>query len=222
MKHNIDTVIFDFDGTILDSEGSVAELARSTLSRFFERPVSEKELNYLKGKVWKYILMDWFPDNHREVYDEIVSEWERKRPRMYYYLGIEDLLKGLESRGIRLAIASSRETKYIHEILDELSIHNYFDAVIGQTDTQRHKPLPDPLLLAAARLEKDPKKCIYLGDQPTDVLASRAAGMSSGAALWGEGVYEEISSANPDFVFYEPFEVISGLFSDGDSADPIQ
>lgn len=212
MMRSIDTVIFDFDGTIVDSEGAVIEVARPVLSEYFGRDVKQNELSYLKGRAWIYVFMEWFPGKHQEIYDRIVEAWFEKKPVLSAYSGIENVLEQLKDLGVDIGIASSRETKYIHELLSDLSLGGYFDAVVGQTDTERHKPDPAPLLLAASRMTADPENCIYIGDQPTDIAASRSAGMPSGGALWGTSEPEALLEAEPDFLFESPDNIISDVF----------
>ena len=207
------TLIFDFDGTLVDSEKVTTDLARPILSRYLGRPISDYEINGLKGKAWKNVFKDWFPGKAGQVYDEIVKNWNTRKTEILAYEGISELLSELESKGIRMGIVSSRETHLICEDLERLSLRSFFETVVGQTDTTRHKPDPDPLLLAAAKMDVERENCIYIGDQPWDIIASRAAGMYSGAALWGEGDLQVLSASSPDYIFHTPLEIIHTLFS---------
>lgn len=212
MVNGIKTVIFDFDGTIVDSEGAVIEIAKPVLSEYFGRSVKQSEVSYLKGRAWVYIFKEWFPEKYQEVYNRIVEAWFEAKPLLSAYTGIEDALKQLKELGVDIGIASSRETRYIHELLSDLSLGGYFNAVVGQTDTERHKPDPAPLLFAASRMRAKPENCIYIGDQPTDIAASRAAGMPSGGAMWGTSEPEALQEASPDFLFESPVNIISDVF----------
>lgn len=209
-----EAIIFDFDGTLVDSERVTLEVSRPVISKYLGRPITDEELNSLKGKVWKIELARIVPGRDRELHEEIVREFERKNPAIDAYPSVHRLLSDLRDMEISLGIASSRRSDNIRSILEKLGMDEYFEIVVGQEDTRRHKPDPDPLLLAAAGMNTLGEKCIYIGDQPGDIQASRAAGMLSGAALWGEGKPDEMVPAFPDYVFREP-EDISALFNRG-------
>lgn len=206
------TVIFDLDGTIIDSEGTALKVAKSILPKYMGGSVSEHDLNYLKGKPWIYVLKEWFPGKEQEIYNSLLEEWDRLNPKITAYDGIVETISSLRNLGIRMCIASSKEREYIIKDLEELAIGSYFDAIVGQGDTSRHKPAPDPLILAAKKMEVSPSECIYIGDQPSDIMASRSAGMISGGALWGEGVFEILASSRPDYMFRTPDEILSSIF----------
>lgn len=208
-------IIFDFDGTLVDSEKITFQLAVPIITRYVGRDFTEEELNSIKGKVWKNAFKKWLPDDHENLYQEIVDNWREVDPVLPLYPEVRKMLNHLHGKGIPMAIASSRERNLISRDLERHSIDGYFETVVGQEDTVRHKPDPDPLLLAADSMDVKKEDCIYIGDQPWDILASKAAGMISGAAIWGEGVLESLSPAGPDFVFRSPDDIAYSLF-DGD------
>ncbi len=137
-----------------------------------------------------------------------MEAWEKAAPEISPYDGIADLLHHLAEKEIPMAIVSSRESRLIWETLEKLSWKGYFSAVVGQEDAPRHKPAPQPFLMAARAMELDPEHCIYVGDQPWDIQALKSAGMYSGAALWGEGRLEELEVESPNFLFHLPSDAI--------------
>ena len=205
-------IIFDFDGTMVDSETATLRIAMPIISRHLGRKVHEGELEVLKGRVWKEEFRKWFPDSHYDVYNEIVSTWEEADPDIGPYNGISEILRHLFDKQIPMAIASSREGRLVKGTLSKLGWGSYFEAVVGQEDTDRHKPEPHPLLMVSDILGIKPQKCIYIGDQPWDIRASKAACMTSGAALWGEGRFEVLAAESPDFMFHHPLDVIAQFF----------
>lgn len=111
-----------------------------------------------------------------------------------------------------MAIASSKEGRLVRGTLSKLGWGSYFEAVVGQEDTDRHKSGPHLLLMVSYILGIKPQNCIYIGDQPWDIQASKAASMTSGAALWGEGRFEVLAAESPDFVFHQPIDVVTQFF----------
>lgn len=202
-----EVVIFDFDGTLVDSEGVTYDVCAPILTKYLGRPFSKTDMNDLKGKAWRKIFMDWFPQNYDNVYQEIFEIWKTSDPKLPLYPGITGMLENLKGKGVRMAIASSREHKLISNYLKRLSISEYFEYIVGQEDTEYHKPHPAPLLMASQLMGIETQKCLYVGDQVADIQASRAAGMMAGGASWGEGVYSQLIKERPDHIFKEPIEI---------------
>ena len=209
-----EAIIFDFDGTMVDIETATLRIAIPVISRHLGRKVLESELEILKWKVWKEELRKWFPETYYEVNNEIITAWGESDPDIGPYNGISEILKHLHDKRIPMAIASSREGHLIREALSKLVWSSYFETIVGQEDTEKHKPEPHPLLLVSDKLRIKPQNCIYIGDQPWDIRASKAANMASGAALWGEGIFEVMVAENPDFLFHHPLDVMLQLFGE--------
>lgn len=205
---NIEAVIFDFDGTLANSEQITFNVVRPILSKYLNKEISDSDLNDLKGKVWKTTFKEWLPDTYLELYAEIDRAWTSMNPFIPMYPDVSEMLASLKERNTLMAIASSRESGLLKQILKQNNLTEYFSYIVGQEDTKSHKPSPDPLLAAAKGIGIRPAKCIYIGDQPWDLMASRAAGMMSGAALWGEAEAEAMLRQKPDMVFKIPHDVV--------------
>ncbi len=202
-----EAIIFDFDGTLVDSERITFDLAVPIISKYLGREISREELSSIKGRVWKTAFKKWLPRDHEKVYQEIVDNWRAVNPALPIYPDIREMLSILHERGFKMAIASSRERNLIAGDLKRLSIEGYFETVIGQEDTILHKPEPEPLLMASRQINVRADLCIYIGDQVSDITASKSAGMLSGGASWGEGIHNILNDARPDFLFTKPSEV---------------
>lgn len=209
----IRAVIFDLDGTILDSETVSREISRPIIRKHIGRDLSDNEFEGLKGKVWTSIFEQWVPGRGLEIHNEIVEAWDRDQPPVPAYPGIAVTLHTLRKMGLALAIVTSRDSGHVPGMLKQNHLKSYFDTLVGQEETTRHKPFPDPFLLAASELGIPASECLSIGDQPGDIIASRAAGIRSGAALWGEGRLEQLSGEEPDHVFREPHDIIDFLNS---------
>jgi pyrophosphatase PpaX len=93
-----------------------------------------------------------------------------------------------------------------------LPIEHLFETVVGGDETQRHKPDPEPLLLAAHRLRAEPSECAYVGDSPFDIRAAKAGGMHAVAVSWG-GIHdrEKLEAEEPDAIVDSPAELYGVL-----------
>jgi pyrophosphatase PpaX len=124
-----------------------------------------------------------------------------------------DLLPVLRERGHRLGIVTAKRRSTAElafarfPVLRELT-----EVLIGADDTERHKPEPDPLLEALARLEARPESAAYIGDSPFDVRAAKAGGLFAVAVGWG-GIHddERLLAEEPDVLVHEPEELLDVL-----------
>ena len=100
-------------------------------------------------------------------------------------LGMEDVLVRLRTEGRRLGIVTAKRRVTVELACDRLPLAHLFDAVVGGEETERHKPDPDPLLLALERLDAAPDDAASVGDSPYDMRAARAAGVFGVGVTWG-------------------------------------
>lgn len=206
-------ILFDMDGTIQDSERLAAEANRHGFRIVLGREATPEELDFLVGKPALVTLNSMFPGQGHLILEHGVEFYLSRSHSINGYSGIVDLLEQLREAGFRLGIVSSKHRRFIVPELESKSLLQFFECIVGQKDTVKHKPDPEPLLLASSLMGVSPEECVYIGDQPTDVLAARRAGMVSAGALWGEGKLEKLVPADPDLMFKEPVEVIQFFVS---------
>jgi phosphoglycolate phosphatase len=199
------TVIFDVDGTLVDSLEAyrvVAELAATPLGLMITPGVVRHALNTGQN-FWEMLLPADQPDRAemiRQLRNEAVRHWPQVlRDHGRVFPGLRQTLEILQSRGMRLGIVTgSREG--VFQPLREHGLMDFFAAVVTGKDVQRRKPDPEGLLKCVAALRGEPSEAVYVGDTPLDVQASRAAGMASVAVLSGAGDSATLSAAGPDWI----------------------
>jgi pyrophosphatase PpaX len=166
--------------------------------------ITDAQRLLLVGKPFS-ALFSVFPHLSQGTYDSIVDEtlayYKKRNNEIRSYPGIEPLLRELKEKGFRLGIVTAKLRENALSELSSNSIIHYFDRVLGKEDCREFKPSPVPLLDLAETLGVEPANCVYVGDQPSDIIAANSAGMVSCAALWGEGDGERLKSSQPDFVF---------------------
>ena len=113
---------------------------------------------------------------------------------------IDGILKKLKEK-YKIGVVTSSPGKYAKKVID----HHELDIPIlcAYHATRKHKPSPEPLLFALTKINSTPSKAIYIGDEINDIIASKKAGLSSGAVIWGMDHKENIISAKPNIVFTE-------------------
>ncbi|MDF2723421.1 MAG: gph, partial [Paenibacillus sp.] len=172
-----------------------------------QREATAEELDSLVGKPVRKVMSQLFPEHGESIMARAVEHYHANCESIRCYDGVKEMIKRLAA-DYALAIVSSKPRMYI---LRELEVHEllaFFPVIVGQEDTELHKPHPAPLLLAAEQLDIEPEHCMYVGDQPTDMIAAHRAGMVSAAALWGEGKRERLSAVSPRYVFEHPHSLL--------------
>jgi pyrophosphatase PpaX len=179
-------VLFDLDGTLVDSGaiilGSFHHATETVLGR---RLPDEQILAQVGGTNLAHQMALLDPDR----VDELVRVYREHNDPQYSELacfdGMVDVLARLKDQGRRLGIVSAKRRQTVERVFEGAGIGEYFDAVVGSDDTDRHKPDPDPVLKALELLEAEPREAAYVGDSPFDVEAAHAAGVYAVAVGWG-------------------------------------
>lgn len=116
------------------------------------------------------------------------------------FAGIKEVLEIAHKRGIATAVVTSSSRTYCERLLTYWGLE--VDYTVCYRDTRNHKPHPAPILKAISLIgDIDKDKIISIGDDPNDIIASRSAGVISGATLWGINNPEVLIKQNPDYIF---------------------
>ncbi len=204
-------VLFDLDGTVVDSGGIILASMRHATKTVLRRDYSERELLAHVGGPG---LEAQFRALAPEHVDELVRVYREHNEALHDTLescaGMEDVLRTLKEQGRRLGVVTAKRRATVELAFARLPIAHYFDAVVGGDETERHKPDPEPLLLAATRLGVPARDCAYVGDSPFDMLAARAAGMRAVGVTWGR-IHDRSALAEADDVVETAEELLAVL-----------
>jgi pyrophosphatase PpaX len=208
------TALFDLDGTLIDSGAIILASMRHAAETVLKREIPDAELMSAVGGPGLVAQMRAL-DPARV--DELVQVYREHNEPLHSELqacdGILDVLPQLARRGSRLGIVTAKRTATVRlafEVIPELE--RYFDVVVGADDTERHKPHPEPILVALERLGADPARAAYIGDSPFDVQAAKAAGVFSVAVTWGR-IHDEarLAREEPDAIVHTAEELLGVL-----------
>jgi pyrophosphatase PpaX len=125
---------------------------------------------------------------------------------------MEDVLVRLKDEGRRLGIVTAKRRQTVELAFARIPIAHLFETVVGGDETERHKPDPEPLLLALERLDARPEEAAYVGDAPFDVQAAKAAGVFAIGVTWG-GIHsrERLEAEQPDALVDTAEELLESL-----------
>ena len=177
-------IIFDFDGTLIDSSPDLTQAINIMLAHYNLKPLSEKEVSLYIGN-GSIILVERALKNRfatKEISEELFKEafdiyysayGEVVCDKTYLYPGVLETLQHLDSKGYDMAICTNKPFEFIEPILDGLAIKQFFKLWIGADSLPKQKPDALPLLHLAQTLNRDIEKSIVVGDSKNDILAAQ-------------------------------------------------
>jgi pyrophosphatase PpaX len=195
-------VLFDLDGTVIDSGAIILASMRHAVSEVLGvTPPDDQLLAAVGGPGLEAQMRAFAPDRVEELVTVYRAHNEPLHDDLACCAGMEDVLVSLKDEGRRLGIVSAKRRTTVELAFATVPLAHLFDTVVGGDETSAHKPYPEPLLLAAERLDVDPSDCAYVGDSPFDVRAAKAAGMYAVAVTWG-GMHERdrLEPEEPDAI----------------------
>ena len=184
------TVVFDLDGTLLDTLGDLAASVNFALRTYGLPERSLKEIRSFLGNGIRYLMQHAVPegvtgDDFEPVFATFREPYvEHCLDTTSPYEGIMPLLDELRSRGVRMAIVSNK----LHPAVKELSerfFKGYVTSAVGESATVRRKPNPDAVIAALKELGSTKEEAIYVGDSEVDLATANNAGIPCALVLWG-------------------------------------
>lgn len=179
-------VIFDLDGTLIDSLGWTFQAMREAVAPVLGRDLTDDEIYSLFGPADHQIVAGMVPPEARgATVSRLMSAYERGLDRMPLFAGVRSLLDRLGEWGLLVGLCTGRGRPSTELLLARHNLAGSFRVSVAGEDVPHPKPAPDGILETARRLAVDPRETIYVGDSVKDVEAGMAAGSITVAALWG-------------------------------------
>jgi pyrophosphatase PpaX len=211
-------ILFDLDGTLIDT----TELILASFVWTFEhhlpgRLPTRDALVHTFGRSLPAVLRE-LAAAHGAADPEVVAsqmlasyrdfQLERHDTLIRPFPGVAEMLRELRARQYRLGLVTSKREGFARRGLRLFCLDDLFEVAIFHDDTTRHKPDPEPLLLAADRSGVPPGEVVYVGDSIHDVAAGRAAGMRTMAVLWGPFERAVLERAGADHIVETPEDLV--------------
>jgi pyrophosphatase PpaX len=211
----INTVLFDFDGTIMNTNDVILQSWQHTFRTVEGKERPQEEIIETFGEPL-YVTME-------KLLPQIPAEEGVKIYRSYHYdnftelieifPGILELLKELKRRGFKTGIVTSR-LRHTTEIgLKKYNMEQYFDAIVTCDDTDKHKPDPEPVNIALAKIGSKPEEAVMIGDSMFDIICAKNAGVKAALVSWALAVSEEDKSGEnaPDYILEKAEDLLDIL-----------
>lgn len=201
-------VVWDLDGTLVDTVGLIVASYQHAFQKVLGHPWDEAEIKSWIGQSLYGAIQRAVPEHADEVFREYTAWNVANTERMIaVYAGVPELLRTLKAAGVRMAIATSKRRQPAEWALQLCGLDGLAPLLVTHEDVDEHKPSPRPLLLALERMQANPEEAVYVGDAAVDVIAARNAGMQAIAVTWGAGTREAILAESPAAVADSPAEL---------------
>ena len=207
-------VLFDLDGTLIDSGPIILASMQHAVRSVLGREIPADELGMAIGGQGIVAQMTAIDGQHA---DALLDAYKEHNDGLHETLEAFDelltLLPGLKAEGRKLGIVTAKRHRTVGLALERFrALEEAFDVVVAFEDTDRHKPEPDPVLLAVEKLGATTDEAVYVGDSPFDIGAAKAAGVYAVAVGWG-GIHPDarLLAEGPDAFVRTPEELLDVL-----------
>lgn len=214
MKFN--TVVFDFDGTLLDTLGDLRNSVNFALTKNNLPKRSTEEIRAFVGNGIRLLIKRAVPPNtEKEIVDKCFGDFKEHYKNNSAnltkpYDGVIDLLKCLRARGVKVAVVSNK-ADFAVKILAEEYFKGLLDCAYGERDGIPRKPAPDSVFAAVEEMNGDISNAIYVGDSEVDIETARNAKLPCVAVTWGFRDKSVLESLDPEYIIDNPGDILSIL-----------
>jgi phosphoglycolate phosphatase len=218
MAHDIRAVLFDLDGTLIDSAPDLAGAANDLRAAHGLPALPYENFRPMVGSGARGMIgvaFDIGPQHDRfaKLRDDFLRRYEQRMVQQTrVFDAVLPVLDTLDRQQRPWGIVTNKATRFTDPLVRSLGLHARAAAVVAGDTTPHSKPHPAPLLEAARRVGLDPELCMYVGDDVRDVQAGRAAGMTTAVAGWGYlGMGEPIEAWGAHHIVRRPAELLNLL-----------
>lgn len=197
----INTLLFDFDGTLLDTNELIIQTFLIVLDEHYPGRFGREDALHFIGPSLEQTFMAIDPDRveelttqyrslNRMMHDDLVEEYD----------GVAETLRLLKARGLKMAIVSTKRSETIRHGLALMGVSDVFDVLVGLDHVSNPKPDPEPLNLALEQLGASHDEALMIGDNSHDIEGGKNAGVRTAGVAWAAKGEEFLAGYNPDFM----------------------
>jgi pyrophosphatase PpaX len=207
----LQTVLFDLDGTLIDSIRLILDSYHHTLTQHNLPARSDEE--WLRGVGTPlHVQFSHLPDSP-EMLEAMIATYRefnlKHHDRMVsVYPGVVKAVREIKSAGIQTGLVTSKNRQGALRGLTLAGLEALMDVMVCADEVSNPKPHPEPVEKAVALLGADPARTVYVGDSIHDMQSGRAAGVKTAAALWGPFGRSHLESAGPDYWLEKPEDLV--------------
>lgn len=196
--NNIKAVLFDFDGTIMDTNEVIINSWQHTFRNLTGKEADVNMLLGTFGEPLEISIDKMLPEFSRDDAMRIYREYQycNFKGLISLFPGVVEVLIELKEKDIKTAIVTSRLRRTTMEGIEKFDLHDFFDTVVTMEDTKKHKPDAEPAFEALRRLDIEAERAIMVGDSKFDIMCARNAGVKSVLVDWSVAAQAESGIEN--------------------------
>lgn len=201
MNSKITTLLFDLDGTLVNTNDLVMASFKHTLDHYFPGKYTTEDILTFLGPP----LYDSFYTVDHERVEEMILHYREFNMQQHdlmvkEYEGVFETVRALQAEGYKMAIVSTKIRRAILKGLEISRLAPFFDVIVALDDVTHAKPDPEPILRALQILNSKPEETIMVGDNYHDIEAGKNAGTYTAGVAWSIKGRDFLSSYNPDYM----------------------
>lgn len=198
-------LIFDFDGTLADTNEGIVRTFQETFRKMGKPVPSVEKITATIGRALRDGFTDAMPELSDEEADRAVELYRELFPGIAFPLitafpGVVDMLAGLKSHGVRMAVATSRSHHSLEKLAEQIGVIGFFEGMFGAEDVVNHKPAPDLVNLIISKYALNREDVLVIGDANFDIMMGHAAGCKVCAVTWGNQSASSLREQKPEYL----------------------
>ncbi len=214
----INTVLFDFDGTLMDTNNVIINSWQHTFRTLEGRETTVEDIVKTLGEPLFLTMQKFFPkvDTEEAIGIYRSYHYENFGDMITLFPNGREILEDLKGKGYKIGLVTSRLKGTTYQGLEHYNILDYFDVVVTMDDTTKHKPDPEPIEIALNKLNSKAEETIMIGDTKFDILCAKNAGVKSALVNWSLSINVEmqkelVNEEKPDYIIDDLMQVASIL-----------
>jgi len=219
---NLQGILFDLDGTLVNSAPDIGNAANSMLNTLGMEPAAPEQIkawigNGIPKLVKRALTKDFDGEPDTQLFEQALPVFLQHYERdvcvdSYMYEGVAETLKTLYERGFTLACVTNKSASCTLPLLNQLEIDQYFTSIVSGDTCEHKKPHPEPILFAISEMDLSTEQSALVGDSAHDLHAAAAAGLPAIAVSYGYNQGVDLSTESP-FALVDHFADIVAYFS---------
>ena len=215
MNSKITTLLFDLDGTLINTNELIMASFTETLNHYYPGVYSKEEIIAFNGPP----LIDTFTAIDPERAEELTAFYRKHNLANHDALvtefdGVYETVRALKESGYKLAIVTTKKRDIVEKGMALTKLDRFFDVVVTIDDVEKAKPDPEPVERALALLGSEPAEAVMVGDNYHDILSGQNAGTKTAGVAWSAKGREYLAGFSPDYMLEtmaDLFDILEGV-----------
>ncbi|MCQ6278740.1 pyrophosphatase PpaX [Bacillus sp. EB600] len=209
MNRNIDTILFDLDGTLIDTNELIISSFLHTLGKYYPNKYQREDVLPFMGPSLDETFGSIAPDRVEEMIREYRTYNNANHDFLVKeFIGVNQTIEILKDKGFKLAIVSTKILDTINKGLKLTKLDPYFDTIIALDHVSKAKPDPESIFKALDQLDSTKEQAIMVGDNFHDILAGKNAGTKTAGVAWTAKGRDYLAQFKPDYMLDEMSDLL--------------